>query len=187
MHTGCQRKWLARRHHTTTHAKRMCTGRHHMRQRIYRARRQRYPSAYISIRQRIHQHTSACASASIGRVGKGTPPRVVHALLTSFNNSFTSFTWRPGRGGSGSARQRMCTGRRAPPAEQGAQRQYLYLTFCTSKASKASKVRTSMRMSWLYLAVRSPRQGAPVLIWPVPRPTTRSAIVVSSVSPDLQQ
>lgn len=31
------------------------------------------------------------------------------------------------------------------------------------------------------LATRSERQGAPVLIWPVPRPTTRSAIVVLRV------
>jgi len=44
---------------------------------------------------------------------------------------------------------------------------------------------THVMYTWLYLAVRSPRQGAPVLIWPVPRPTTRSAMVVSSVSPDL--
>jgi len=35
-----------------------------------------------------------------------------------------------------------------------------------------------------YLALRSERHGAPVLICPVQRPTARSAIVVSSVSPD---
>ena len=29
------------------------------------------------------------------------------------------------------------------------------------------------------------RQGAPVLIWPVARPTDRSAMKLSSVSPDL--
>ncbi len=39
------------------------------------------------------------------------------------------------------------------------------------------------RRSWLYLARRSERQGAPVLICPVARPTTRSAMKVSSVSP----
>jgi hypothetical protein len=39
------------------------------------------------------------------------------------------------------------------------------------------------RSSWLYLARRSERHGAPVLIWPVQRPTTKSAINVSSVSP----
>ena len=40
-----------------------------------------------------------------------------------------------------------------------------------------------MRSSWLYLATRSLRAGAPVLIWPLPTATARSAIVVSSVSP----
>merc|ERR1740130_260985 len=43
---------------------------------------------------------------------------------------------------------------------------------------------SSMRMSWLYLALRSERHGAPVLIWPVQSPTARSAMVVSSVSPE---
>src|SRR5581483_10749319 len=43
---------------------------------------------------------------------------------------------------------------------------------------------SSMRSSWLYLATRSERAGAPVLIWPVPSATARSAIVESSVSPD---
>merc|ERR1719401_584064 len=43
---------------------------------------------------------------------------------------------------------------------------------------------SSMRINWLYLARRSERQGAPVLIWPVHRPTARSAMVVSSVSPE---
>merc|ERR1719486_993504 len=43
---------------------------------------------------------------------------------------------------------------------------------------------SSMRKSWLYLALRSERHGAPVLIWPQQRPTAISAIVVSSVSPD---
>ena len=42
---------------------------------------------------------------------------------------------------------------------------------------------SSIRRSWLYLAVRSPRLGAPVLICPAFVATARSAIVVSSVSP----
>ena len=42
----------------------------------------------------------------------------------------------------------------------------------------------SMRSSRLYLATRSERDGAPVLIWPVPVATARSAMVVSSVSPE---
>jgi hypothetical protein len=36
----------------------------------------------------------------------------------------------------------------------------------------------------LYFATRSVREGAPVLIWPALVATARSAIVVSSVSPD---
>merc|ERR1719382_940365 len=43
---------------------------------------------------------------------------------------------------------------------------------------------SSMRSNWLYLARRSERHGAPVLIWPVLRPTAKSAMNVSSVSPD---
>ena len=39
-------------------------------------------------------------------------------------------------------------------------------------------------MSWLYLAVRSPLEGAPALIWPALVATAKSAIVVSSVSPE---
>src|SRR5580765_1198571 len=43
---------------------------------------------------------------------------------------------------------------------------------------------SSIRSSWLYFATRSLREGAPVLIWPQPVATARSAIVVSSVSPE---
>merc|ERR1712051_1080029 len=43
---------------------------------------------------------------------------------------------------------------------------------------------SSMRINWLYLALRSERQGAPVLICPQQRPTAMSAMVVSSVSPE---
>ena len=41
-----------------------------------------------------------------------------------------------------------------------------------------------MRSSWLYLATRSERAGAPVLIWPMLSATARSAMVASSVSPE---
>ena len=41
-----------------------------------------------------------------------------------------------------------------------------------------------MRSSWLYLATRSERAGAPDLIWPQLVATARSAIVTSSVSPE---
>jgi len=37
-------------------------------------------------------------------------------------------------------------------------------------------ISSSMRMSWLYLQMRSVRDMEPVLIWPVSRPTTRSAM-----------
>jgi len=40
----------------------------------------------------------------------------------------------------------------------------------------ASPSSSSMRSSWLYLERRSERQGAPVLICPVQRPTARSAM-----------
>src|SRR5215472_2366422 len=43
---------------------------------------------------------------------------------------------------------------------------------------------SSMRISWLYFAVRSERESEPVLIWPQFVATARSAIVVSSVSPE---
>src|SRR5579885_3634024 len=43
---------------------------------------------------------------------------------------------------------------------------------------------SAILMSRLYLAVRSPRLIDPVLICPAPEATARSAIVVSSVSPD---
>jgi len=43
---------------------------------------------------------------------------------------------------------------------------------------------SSIRMSCLYLARRSDRHGAPVLIWPVRKLTTKSAMKKSSVSPD---
>jgi hypothetical protein len=40
-----------------------------------------------------------------------------------------------------------------------------------------------MRRSWLYFAMRSERDAEPVLIWPAPVATARSAMNVSSVSP----
>jgi hypothetical protein len=151
MHTGCQRMWLARSHHTTMHAKRMCTGHHHMRQRIYRARRQRYfkpcltqpvqssvaalfccssVSIHLARRQRyftpclLALTTALLALLDFTCIYRARSQRHPSAsrspLLTSFNYSFTSFTWRPGRGGSGSARQRMCTGRQAPPVGRAA-------------------------------------------------------------------
>ena len=41
-----------------------------------------------------------------------------------------------------------------------------------------------MRSNWLYLQMRSVRLAEPVLIWPAPVATTRSAMKASSVSPE---
>jgi hypothetical protein len=43
---------------------------------------------------------------------------------------------------------------------------------------------SSIRRSWLYLAMRSDLEAEPVLISPVFSATARSAMVVSSVSPE---
>ena len=43
---------------------------------------------------------------------------------------------------------------------------------------------SSIRISWLYLAIRSLRDMEPVLIWPLFTPTARSAMKLSSVSPE---
>src|SRR5207247_5944897 len=48
----------------------------------------------------------------------------------------------------------------------------------------ASARSSSMRSSWLYLATRSDRAGAPVLICPQLVATAMSAMVASSVSPE---
>ena len=42
---------------------------------------------------------------------------------------------------------------------------------------------SSIRINWLYFAIRSVRDIEPVLIWPAFVATAKSAIVVSSVSP----
>src|SRR5271157_2995806 len=43
---------------------------------------------------------------------------------------------------------------------------------------------SSMRRSWLYLLMRSVREPEPVLIWPAAVATARSAMKVSSDSPE---
>ena len=60
---------------------------------------------------------------------------------------------------------------------------------CVNRASRPANTAvapssSSMRSSWLYLQTRSVRLADPVLICPAAVPTARSAIVVSSVSPD---
>merc|ERR1719440_2188421 len=61
---------------------------------------------------------------------------------------------------------------------------YYGLRKFTPAKTHASPSSSSMRRSWLYFARRSERHGAPVLICPVRRPTTKSAMKVSSVSPE---
>ena len=43
---------------------------------------------------------------------------------------------------------------------------------------------SSIRSSWLYFAILSERESEPVFIWPQFRATARSAMVLSSVSPE---
>src|SRR5258706_11744978 len=61
------------------------------------------------------------------------------------------------------------------------QRRYLFQNFPPYWARSPSC--SSIRISWLYLATRSDRAGAPVLIWPQLVATAMSAMVASSVSP----
>ena len=85
-------------------------------------------------------------------------------------------------------------GRRAPQKDEGAAANgsgplILFSYFRLKKASlprycATSPSSSSMRRSWLYLATRSVRLGAPVLIWPALRATAMSAMVASSVSPE---
>ena len=59
-------------------------------------------------------------------------------------------------------------------------------SFCLKKVPPLSHSYTisSIRSNSLYFAVRSPLQGAPVLICPQLKATAISAIMVSSVSPE---
>ena len=54
----------------------------------------------------------------------------------------------------------------------------------TAIATAAIGATTAIWTSRLYLAIRSPRAGAPVLSWPQPVATARSAMKVSGVSPE---
>jgi hypothetical protein len=58
------------------------------------------------------------------------------------------------------------------------------IEFLEAKQRALAPSCSSMRSSWLYLAVRSDRARLPVLIWPQRSATARSAMVESSVSPD---
>src|SRR5690349_7003502 len=55
---------------------------------------------------------------------------------------------------------------------------------CRPAYSPTSPTSSAIRKSWLYFATRSVRDPEPVLIWPTPEATAKSAINVSSVSPE---
>src|SRR5579863_393902 len=61
---------------------------------------------------------------------------------------------------------------------------WAHFTAARPRYSAASPNSSSIRKSWLYLAMRSMRLAEPVLIWPVCNPTARSAMNASSVSPE---
>lgn len=61
---------------------------------------------------------------------------------------------------------------------------YGNLNFLPAKTARSPSSSSILR-SWLYLANLYDLQGAPVFICPVPNPTTKSAMKLSSVSPDL--
>ena len=87
---------------------------------------------------------------------------------------------RSRRGGDGHRSELSPRWPGTPSAQGRCQRRKTDLPGYSASVPSAS----SMRRSWLYLATRSDREGAPVLIWPQPVATARSAIVVSSVSPE---
>src|SRR5215207_5877941 len=107
-------------------------------------------------------HAAECAwLADAGRRGPKGDSGLSHGPLRHVANRHRE-TRTGGRGGRGISHQERNTERPGNSAS----------------APSAS----SMRRSWLYFATRSERDGAPVLIWPHPVATARSAIVTSSVS-----
>src|SRR5438094_876851 len=75
-------------------------------------------------------------------------------------------------------------GQQSEPVQQAFHRATLLASASPPGNAAASPRSSSILRSWLYLATRSERAGAPVLIWPQLVATARSATVVSSVSPD---
>ena len=73
-----------------------------------------------------------------------------------------------------------CDRRRPAPAPPVVHRAHWFIHGGVRKLAPAYPIfpssSSSMRSSWLYLLRRSERQGAPVLISPVQRPTARSAM-----------
>ena len=69
------------------------------------------------------------------------------------------------------------------PRKNVIQEVHILKTFFPGKIAFLPRT-SSMRNSWLYLATRSVRESDPVLICPTPLPTAKSAMVVSSVSPE---
>ena len=56
--------------------------------------------------------------------------------------------------------------------------------FMSANVARLPKI-SSIRNNWLYLQTLSVLDAEPVFIWPIPIATDKSAMVVSSVSPDL--
>src|SRR5580700_3207823 len=81
--------------------------------------------------------------------------------------------------------------RTVTPAIQNRQHYRLFRRHIYSPAFTAARPRnsapcpssSSTRSSWLYVAIRSVPEAEPVLIWPTPVATARSAMKLSSVSP----
>src|SRR5262245_11693181 len=69
------------------------------------------------------------------------------------------------------------------PEEQPPQPHFLALVHSSAPYRAAPPRSSSIRSSWLYLAMRSVRLAEPVLIWPALVATAMSAMLVSSVSP----
>ena len=120
-------------------------------------------------RGRTSQAASPAAATRSAARGAPRARRVERAPRRSRSGAAVAARARLAVGGQG----RSASGgdRRAPRARRRGRR-------------RSSPSSSEIRIRRLYLAVRSPRTGAPVLIWPAPRATARSAMIGSSVSPE---
>ena len=96
-------------------------------------------------------------------------------------------TRKPGSGSGCSARRAVKvlppSPRPSPPASGGEGEDH-GRTMGGRRSGRCCPSVCSMRINWLYFAVRSLRARLPVLIWPQLVATARSAMVASSVSPE---
>ena len=124
------------------------------------------------------------------QIGKSQPYSSVAGIMESFgrfSNSVTVSTASKGSTVCKAWKVSKAKKRSPPKRTPEIQRDRSYRTlkaflpaYCAMSPSSSSILR-----SWLYFASLSERLIEPVLISPVSRATTRSAIVQSSVSPDL--